>query len=117
MCVSTAMVASPKAEFMTTFAVLRPTPGRASSAARSRGTSPPCLRENRPGRLQDVLRLHAPQTDRADVAGKACLAERDHRLGRTGDAKQRARRQVHALVGRLRREDDGDEELVRSIRT
>ena len=117
MCVSTAIVGSPKAEFMTTFAVLRPTPGRRferRAFARHFAAVP---RENRPGRLQDVLRLHAPQTDRADVAGEACLAERDHRRGRTGDAEQRARRQVHALVGRLRRKDDGNEELVgRAVR-
>src|SRR5690554_5877474 len=42
MWVSTAMVGSPKAVLSTTLAVLRPTPGRASSAPRSRGTSPPC---------------------------------------------------------------------------
>src|SRR5690606_13433905 len=42
MWVSTAMVGSPKAVLSTTLAVLRPTPGSASSAARSRGTSPPC---------------------------------------------------------------------------
>ena len=41
-CVSTAIVGSPKATFSTTFAVLRPTPGSASSASRVRGTSPPC---------------------------------------------------------------------------
>jgi len=39
--VSTAMVAWPKISFSTTFAVLRPTPGSASSAARLSGTSPP----------------------------------------------------------------------------
>ena len=42
MWVSTAMVGSPKAMLSTTFAVLRPTPGSASSASRVRGTSPPC---------------------------------------------------------------------------
>ncbi|ODT90147.1 MAG: hypothetical protein ABS82_16995 [Rhodanobacter sp. SCN 67-45] len=41
MCVSTAMVGSPKAVLSTTLAVLRPTPGSASSASRVRGTSPP----------------------------------------------------------------------------
>ncbi len=41
MCVSTAMVAWPKATLSTTFAVFRPTPGRASRASRSPGTSPP----------------------------------------------------------------------------
>ena len=39
-CVSTAIVSSPKATFRTTFAVLRPTPGRASKASRSRGHFP-----------------------------------------------------------------------------
>ena len=42
MCVSTAISGSPKAVLSTTLAVFLPTPGRASSAARSRGTSPPC---------------------------------------------------------------------------
>ena len=41
MWVSTAMVASPKATFITTFAVLRPTPGSASSSAWVCGTWPP----------------------------------------------------------------------------
>ena len=41
MCVSTAIVGSPKATLSTTFAVLRPTPGSASSASRLRGTCPP----------------------------------------------------------------------------
>jgi hypothetical protein len=42
MCVSTATVGWPNAVFSTTLAVLRPTPGRRSSASRSPGTSPPC---------------------------------------------------------------------------
>src|SRR5262245_8382803 len=42
MWVSTAMVGSPKATLSTTLAVLRPTPGSASSASRVRGTAPPC---------------------------------------------------------------------------
>ena len=42
MWVSTAIVGSPKAMLSTTFAVLRPTPGSASSASRVRGTSPAC---------------------------------------------------------------------------
>jgi hypothetical protein len=42
MCVSTAMVGWPKAVLRTTLAVLRPTPGKASSASRDSGTSPPC---------------------------------------------------------------------------
>ena len=42
MCVSTGNAGSPNACAMTTLAVLWPTPGSSSSAARSRGTSPPC---------------------------------------------------------------------------
>ncbi|CDG97885.1 hypothetical protein XBP1_2830044 [Xenorhabdus bovienii str. puntauvense] len=42
-CVSTAIVGQPKAVFKTTLAVLRPTPGSASRAARSSGTSPWCF--------------------------------------------------------------------------
>ena len=41
MWVSTAITGSPNTVLSTTLAVLRPTPGRASSAARSCGTSPP----------------------------------------------------------------------------
>ena len=40
--VSTAMVGSPNASFMTTLAVLRPTPGRLCRASRFVGTSLPC---------------------------------------------------------------------------
>ncbi len=32
--------------FITTFAVLRPTPGSCSSASRVRGTCPPCCESN-----------------------------------------------------------------------
>ena len=40
--VSTASVGCPNAVFRITFAVLRPTPGSASSAVRLAGTWPPC---------------------------------------------------------------------------
>jgi hypothetical protein len=46
-CVSTAMVSSPNATFITTFAVLRPTPGSASKASRVFGTWPPCCSSSR----------------------------------------------------------------------
>jgi len=39
--VSTAKVSAPKATFITTLAVLRPTPGSACRATRSAGTMPP----------------------------------------------------------------------------
>jgi len=42
-CVSTAMVACPNAVFKMTFAVLRPTPGRASKSLRFSGSEPACF--------------------------------------------------------------------------
>ena len=42
MCVSTAIAGTPNAVLSTTLAVLRPTPGSASSASRLCGTSPLC---------------------------------------------------------------------------
>jgi len=41
MCESTMTLSLPKPYFMTQAAVLRPTPGRASSLSKSSGTSPP----------------------------------------------------------------------------
>ncbi len=58
-CVSTAMVGSPKAMLSTTFAVLRPTPGRLSELSRSLGTSPPIVRDELLRQGDDVLRLVA----------------------------------------------------------
>ena len=58
-------VGSPNATLSTTLAVLRPTPGSASSASRSRGTSPPCAR-SAPAQRDHVLRLGAVEADRSD---------------------------------------------------
>ena len=64
-CVSTASVGSPKATLSTTLAVLRPTPGRASSASRvARHLAAVLLDQDAAGRVQ-VLRLGAEQADRA----------------------------------------------------
>ncbi len=59
-----------------------------------------------------VLRLHAPEADGADVAGEPALAKREHPGGRTGDAEQRAGREVDAAIGRLSRQDDRHQKLV-----
>jgi hypothetical protein len=68
MWVSTAIVGSPKAVFSTTLAVLRPTPGRASSASRvARHLAAVLLDEEAAGR-DHVLRLGVEQADRGDVA-------------------------------------------------
>src|SRR3546814_8931617 len=60
-CVSTAMVGSPKAMLSTTLAVLRPTPGRRCSASRSRGTCPPyssmSRSEEHTSELQSLMRI------------------------------------------------------------
>src|SRR5438874_2148179 len=67
MCVSTAIVDSPKATFSTTFAVLRPTPGSVSSAARSRGTARGYRFTAAPHRLY-VLGRMIPSPQYADAA-------------------------------------------------
>ena len=64
MCVSTAIVGSPNAVLRTTFAVLRPTPGSASSASRVRGTSPPCCSTRMRHSRDHVLRLGVVEPDR-----------------------------------------------------
>ena len=110
-CVSTARVDSPKATFSTTFAVLRPTPGRASSASRVRGTWPPCcLDQDAAGGVQ-VLRLAAEQADRLDRVLERRQAEGEHLLRRRRDREQPPRRLVDAAVGRLRREQHRREQL------
>src|SRR5450759_5224732 len=57
MWVSTAMVGSPNAILSTTLAVLRPTPGSASSASRARGTCPPCSATSRSDNSTTFLAL------------------------------------------------------------
>src|SRR5262250_1158189 len=100
------MVASPKATLSTTFAVLRPTPGSASSASRVRGTSPPCscaiffdramrffaLVRKRPMVLIKPCRRSSPST--AIFSGVSAAAN-------------------NAGVGRLRREHHRDQQRER----
>ena len=58
------------------------------------------------------LALHAEQADGLDVADQLLLAERHH-LGRgLDDLEQRRRGAVDADVGRLRREHDGDQQMI-----
>ena len=56
MCVSTAMVGWPKATFSTTLAVLRPTPGKASSASRWRHLANSAAVLTDPGTHYDLVR-------------------------------------------------------------
>jgi hypothetical protein len=111
MCVSTAMVGSPKAVLSTTLAVLRPTPGRASSALRSRGTSPPCSSTSMRQVCDDVLGLAVEEADGLDVRLESVLAEVQDRLRCVGHREQARRRLVDALVGRLGRQDHGHQQL------
>jgi hypothetical protein len=53
--------------FSTTLAVLRPTPGKACSAARDEGTCPPKVVDQHPAQLDDVLRLVAEKADGLDM--------------------------------------------------
>ena len=114
LCVSTAIVGSPNAVLSTTLAVLRPTPGRASSAARRRGTSPPCSSTRMRQVLHDVGRLGVEQADGLDELPEPVDPEVEHGPGRVGDREQRAGGLIDAHVGGLwRRQHDRDEQLER----
>ena len=84
MCVSTAIVGSPKAMLSTTLAVLRPTPGSASSASRERGTWLPMLGDQLLRQRNDILCLGAKEADGLDKVAHARFAERGHFLRRVG---------------------------------
>ena len=110
-CVSTAMVGSPKAVLSTTFAVLRPTPGNASSASRVRGTSPPCCSSSCRHMAMTFAALALYRPMMRDVALESVLAEREDRRRRIGDGEQPARGLVDADVGRLRGQDHRDQQF------
>ena len=95
----------------TTFAVLRPTPGSATSSAIVRGTSPPWSRTSpvaKPMRLfalarkKPVLRMISSTS-----AGGAAASDGARRVAR----EEVGRHHVDALVRALRGEDRGDREL------
>ena len=99
MCVSTAMVLSPKATFSTTLAVLRPTPGKASSAAGRRG----------PGR-----RAFPPVRGRA--ARRCWLSSATGRWSGCGAQRRRRRGRPSRLrVGRDGEQADGGRLTDRSV--
>ena len=89
MCVSTAMVGWPKAMLSTTFAVLRPTPGSVDQLVAVCRHLAAMVADQRLRQRDDVLRLVAPQADRADVFADRRLAERQHLLRRVGNREQR----------------------------
>jgi hypothetical protein len=64
------------------------------------------------GEGDDVLGLRVEQADRLDRFAKPFLAEIDHLLRPLDVLEQRLRRDIHADVGRLRGQHDGDEQLV-----
>ena len=107
---STAMVGSPNAMLSTTLAVLRPTPGSASSASRSAGTLPPCSSTSFCDSATTFFALVRKQPDGLDEVAHARFAERDHLLRRVGEREQRRRRLVDAGIGRLRRQHHRDQQ-------
>ena len=70
------------------------------------------LLDQGPGESDDVLRLGVEQADRPDVLLQAFLAERKHLLRRGDLPEQVPGGAVHARVGRLGGEDDGDEQGI-----
>src|SRR3546814_5977996 len=60
----------------------------------------------------DVCSSDLEQADRPDVPPQALLAQGQHRLGRPDLPEQLLGRLVHPYVGRLRRQDDGDQEGI-----
>ena len=111
MCVSTAIVGSPKAVLSTTLAVLRPTPGQCLE----RGPVPRHLAavpvEQDPAGAEDVPCLGVEQADGPDVLLQPGLAERQDRRRRAGHREQAGRRLVHADVRGLGGQDHGDEQF------
>ena len=63
----------------------------------------------------DVLRLVAEQAAVADLIFECGQTHGDDGRGRRGLLEQARRRDVHALVRALRREDDGDEQFERIV--
>jgi hypothetical protein len=60
----------------------------------------------------DVFRLGVEQTDRFDRVSQRFFAQIEHLLRRFDPFEELARRKVHARVGRLGRQDDGDQQLI-----
>ena len=61
--------------------------------------------------FQDVGCFVVVEADGFDVVLQAVFAEGKEGGGGVGNGKEAARGFVHAFIGRLRREDDGDEQL------
>ena len=65
------------------------------------------------GQLDDILRLVAEKADGLDMLDHTGLAERQHFRGRIRHLEQTARGLVDALIGRLRRQRDGNHQRKR----
>ena len=113
MCVSTAIVGCPNAVLRITFAVLRPTPGSASSASRDSGTLPPCCSS----RMRHIsMTFFAFVLYRPIVlmySDRPAMPSLRIACGVFACLNRRAGREVDALVGRLRRQDHRDQQLER----
>ena len=113
MCVSTAMVGSPKAVFRMTLAVFRPTPGSLlQRLPGARHLATVLLDEDLAG-LDDVLGFAVEEPDGADVTLEPGDAQGEDLLGSVGHRVQLGRGLVDAYVGGLGREHHGDQQLER----
>ncbi len=81
-----------------------------------RGHAAAMALDQQPARGEDVLHLARIEADRLHVGRQPVSAQREDLLRRVGDREQFARRDVHALVGGLRREDHRDQQFERRAR-
>src|SRR6184192_4174256 len=110
MCVSTAISVWPNTMLRMILAVLRPTPGSASSEAVA-GKAATVALDQLAAQADEVLRLGVVEPDAADVGLQALDPEREDRLRRVRYGEEDARCGVDALVGGMRRQHDRDQQL------
>ena len=111
-CVSTTTPdAIPNAVPSTTLAVLRAAPGTVSSWSMSRGISPPKSLRIFLRRADHRLGLVVEEAGGPDVLRQFVLAGGGEILNGRVFLEQAGRHHVHALVGALRGEDGGDQQL------
>ena len=96
--------------FITTLAVLRPTPGKDFESIAVVGDMAAEIVDQPLRKADDVLGLGAIKSDRLHVVAKFILAESKHLFWGIGDLEERARRLVDASVCGLRGKHHGDQE-------
>ena len=96
-------------------AVLRPTPGSASSASRAVGYFAAVLVDDLLCKANEIPGLRVVQPHRLDIRLDALDTEFRDRGRRVGNGKEFAGRDVNAFVGRMGRQHHGNQELERSL--